>query len=151
VNPQYLVHPLELPVNQVAAQTFTNTNPDQVSLDAWANLPAPNVTVRTNAGNAALPANDPRQSGQGTGGGATASGVAPTSGAHGSATSITITGTNLTTVKKVNVGKDCAQVTVVSATSVTAKTPTSVAAGAQTVKISFSDMSTLNGPTYTYT
>jgi len=151
VNPQYLIHPLELPINQTAAQTYSNNFADQISIDAWANLPAPHVTVRTNASAANLPANDPRQPGQGTSATATATGVAPTSGAHGTATSITITGTNLTTTKKVNIGKDCTQVTVVSATSVTAKTPGNVGAGAQTAKITFADMGTINGPTYTYT
>jgi len=141
----YLLNPLELPVAQSAAQAFTNAFPDQVTLDATLN------PDRTTQANSALASNDPRKAGQGTAAGATASGVAPTSGAHGSAVPLTITGTNLTTARKVNIGKDAAKVVVVSATSVTCTTSASVAAGAQTVKISFSDMSTLNGPTYTFT
>lgn len=141
----YLLNPLELPVAQTAAQAFTTAFPDQVTQEATLN------PDRITQANAALASTDPRKAGQGSGGSATATAVAPTSGAHGTAVPITITGTNLTTARKVNVGKDCTKVVVVSATSITCTTSASVAAGAQTVKISFSDMSTLTGPTYTYT
>lgn len=147
----YLIHPLELPVNQAAAQAYTNAFPQQVSLDAWATLPPTLLATKQAAATAALTAGDPRLAGQGAGGAATVTGVAPTSGPHGTATAITLTGTNLTSAKKVNIGKDCTNVLVVSATSVTATTPTNTPAGAPQVKVSFGDMSTLTGPSFTYT
>jgi IPT/TIG domain-containing protein len=146
----YLIHPLELPVNQVAAQAYTNAFPDQVSLEAWVNLPPTVLATKQAAGTAALAAGDPRLAGQGQAAGATVSSVAPTTAPHGTPTAITLTGTNLTSAKKVNIGKDASGVVASSATTVTAKTPGNVAAGVLQVKVSFADMSTLTGPSFTY-
>jgi hypothetical protein len=149
VNPAYLVHPLELPIDQAQAQAFTNAFPEQVSLEAWANLSPVIVANKQAAATAVLKPGDPRLAGQGAAGTATVTGVAPATAPHNTPTSITVTGTSLTGARKINIGKDCSQVVVVSATSVTARTP-NTSAGVQQVKVSFSDMSTLASTNFTY-